>query len=214
MTWLHQHLLASAVAVVVIVSAAAAIVIVRGGITVALASPQYDPSSTIRRAPHWGLFSDASWNTVATRFEQRGFARGSVRIVTGTALMRNRESFARPTARSKSGRTCFVVVRGTSMGATICQVSKPLLVFAARDLCAACSPGQSPLETPTMLVLVRHDVSSVETVESTGKSFMPLLPAGEGNSAFNVSGVRYGTILRARGKTNSILAELRLARTA
>jgi hypothetical protein len=41
MTRLHQHPLASAVTAVVIVSLAAAVVIVRGGITVAVASPQY-----------------------------------------------------------------------------------------------------------------------------------------------------------------------------
>jgi hypothetical protein len=45
MTWLHQHALASAVAAVVIVSAVSAVVIVRGGITVAVASPQYETPS-------------------------------------------------------------------------------------------------------------------------------------------------------------------------
>jgi hypothetical protein len=45
MTWLHQHALASAVTAVVIVSAVAAVVIVRGGITVAVASPQYETPS-------------------------------------------------------------------------------------------------------------------------------------------------------------------------
>jgi len=213
MTWLHRPALVSAVAAVAVVSAAVAIVIVRGGITIALASPQHDPSSAIRTAPHWGLFSDASWKTVATRFEQRGFTPGSVRIVTATSLSRNHESFSLLSARAKSGRTCFVVVRGTSLGATICKVSKPLLVFTARDLCVACSPGQSPLQTPTMLVLVRQDVRSVQAIYGTNKFFQALLPAGEGSSAFNVGGLRYGTILRARNKTNAILAELRLART-
>jgi hypothetical protein len=45
MTWLHQHARASAVTAVVIVSAVAAVVIVRGGITVAVASPQYETPS-------------------------------------------------------------------------------------------------------------------------------------------------------------------------
>jgi hypothetical protein len=215
MTWLHRHALASAVGAVVIVSAVAAVVIVRGGITVALASPQHGGSSEIRLAPHWGLFSDASWNTVATRFERRGFVRGSVRIVTGTSLMRNRESFVLLSARSKSGRTCFVVVRGTSMGATICQISKPLLIFSARDLCVACSPkGQPPLKALTMLVLTRRDVSSVQEINGGHRYFVGLVGAGDGSSAFNASGMRYGTILRARSKTNSILAALRLARNA
>ena len=211
MTWLHRHAVASVVASVVIVSVIAALVIVRGGITIALASPQHDPSSAIRTAPHWGLFSDAGWKTVATRLEQRGFASGSVRIVTGTSLMRNGESFVLLSARSKSGRTCFVVVRGTALGATICRVSKPLLIFSARDLCAACSPeGQPPVKTVAILVLARRDVTSVQAIDGTNKSFQPLVPAGEGNSAFNGGG-RYGTIMRARSKTNAILAELRLA---
>jgi hypothetical protein len=41
MTWLHQHALISTIAAVVIVSAVAVVVIVRGGITVAVASPQH-----------------------------------------------------------------------------------------------------------------------------------------------------------------------------
>ena len=204
MTWLHRRALLSSVA---------AVAISRGGFTVALASPQHAPAE-IPLAPHWGLFSDANWKTVATRFEQRGFAQGSVRIVTATSLMRNDESFALLSARSKSGRTCFAVVRSTALGATICQISKPLLIFGARDLCAACSPkGQPPVKTMAILVLARRDVTSVQAIEGTNKSFQPLVPAGEGDSAFNGGG-RYGTILRARSKTNAILAVVRLARTA
>jgi hypothetical protein len=45
MTWLHQHALASVITAVVIVSAVAAVVIVRGGVTVAVASPQYEMPS-------------------------------------------------------------------------------------------------------------------------------------------------------------------------
>jgi hypothetical protein len=47
MTWLHRHALASAIAAVLIVSAAVAVVIVRGGVVLAVASPQYEtPSSS------------------------------------------------------------------------------------------------------------------------------------------------------------------------
>jgi hypothetical protein len=48
MTWLHQHALASAIAAVVIVFAVAGVMIVRGGVVVAVASPQYatDSNST------------------------------------------------------------------------------------------------------------------------------------------------------------------------
>jgi hypothetical protein len=45
MRWLHQHARAPVVGAVVIVSAVAAVVIARGGITVAVASPQYEASS-------------------------------------------------------------------------------------------------------------------------------------------------------------------------
>ncbi len=159
--------------------------------------------------PHWGLYSNANWDVVAAEFEQRGFNRASVHVVTGTKLMGTGQSFALLGARSDSGRDCFVVVRGTTLGSTTCDVSRPLLVFIERDLCASCAPGRTPVKTLTILGLVRHDVSTV-TLTAHGESGLGISPAGGGTYAFNFSAARNNSLLRARGTGTSILAAIRL----
>jgi hypothetical protein len=159
---------------------------------------------------HWGLYSNSTWETVAAKFNRRGFNRASVHVVTGTKLMGNGESFAVLGARSDSGRDCFAVVRRTSMGKTICEVSKPLLVFTQRDVCAPCAPGRTPLETLTILALVRDDVNTVTMTSHGDESGLAMVPAGGGTYALNALAVRNNSLLRARGTGTSILAKLRL----
>jgi hypothetical protein len=166
------------------------------------------PNATITAAPHWGLYSPTTWNVVATKFEQRGFSWASVHVVTGTKLASTGKSFAILGARSGSGRNCFAVARGTALGATICTVSKPLVVFAARDLCVACAPGQSPLKTLTILSLVRRDVTSVTMIDRGHESGVIISPAGGGTYAFNSGAALNNAVLRARGKGASILAQV------
>jgi hypothetical protein len=160
--------------------------------------------------PHWGLYSDATWDVVATKLERRGFSRASVHLATGTKLMGTGQPFALLGARSDSGRNCFAVARGTALGPTFCHVSKPLVVFTEPDLCAACSPGRSPLKTLTVLSLVRHDVSSVTMVAGGRESGLGISPVDGGNYAFNAGATRNDTVIRARGTGQSILAEIRL----
>jgi len=161
-------------------------------------------SSTKPLAP-WGLYSAAKWDAVATTFERRGFARDSVRIVTGTRLA-NGQPFALIGARSNSGRTCFAVGRGTVLGATICRTSKPLTVFSEPDACAACSPGRPALKTRTILALVRGDVT-VKMFSHGHESGIGVVPAGAGY-AFNSSFVRTGERLRARNASGHLLASI------
>jgi hypothetical protein len=166
------------------------------------------PNATITAVPHWGLYSPTTWNVVATKFEQRGFSGASVHVVTGTKLAGTGKSFAILGARSGSGRNCFAVARGTTLGATICTVSKPLVVFAARDLCVACAPGRSPLKTLTILSLVRRDVTSVTMIDRGHESGVVISPAGGGTYAFNSGAALNNAVLRARGKGASILAQV------
>jgi hypothetical protein len=166
------------------------------------------PNGTITASPHWGLYGPTSWNAVAAKFEQRGFSGASVHVVTGTKLASTGQPFAILGARSGSGRNCFAVARGTALGATICTVSKPLVVFAAQDLCAACAPGRSPLKTLTILALVRRDVTSVTMVDRGHESGVGISPAGGGTYAFNSGTALTNTVLRARGKGASILAQV------
>jgi hypothetical protein len=166
------------------------------------------PNATITASPHWGLYTPTSWNVVATKFEQRGFSGASVHVVTGTKLASTGQPFAILGARSGSGRNCFAVARGTALGATICTVSKPLVVFATRDLCVACAPGRSPLKTLTILALVRRDVTSVTMIDRGHESGVIISPAGGGAYAFNSGAALNNAVLRARGKGASILAQV------
>jgi hypothetical protein len=178
--------------------------------TGAFAATSGHSAPTFTPLPHWGLYSDATWNVVATKLERRGFSRASIHLATGTKLMATGRPFALLGARSDSGRTCFAVARGTSLGPTICHVSEPLLVFTEPDLCAACSPGRSPLKTLTILALVRHDVSSVTMIADGRESGIGISPVDGGNYAFNGGATRNDTVIRARGTGQSILAERRL----
>jgi hypothetical protein len=158
----------------------------------------------MKASAHWGLYSSAKWDAVAVRFTRRGFVRDSVRIVTAAQLA-NGQPFALLGARSKAGRTCFAVGRGIVLGATICRISKPLMVFSARDTCAACSPGGPVLKTRSILGLVRSDVTA--TMISQGReSGLGVVPAGPG-FAFNTSFVP-GARLRARDASGRVLASI------
>jgi len=150
-------------------------------------------SSSISAPAHWGLYSSAKWNAVAADFARRGFARDSVRVVTGTGLA-NGDAFALLGARSSTGRTCLAVARGAALGATICGIRKPLRVFSA--------PGR------TIIGLVRRDVTA--TMTSRGhESGIVVVPAGRGY-AFNLTPVRPGDRLRARDASGRVLAMITL----
>lgn len=190
-----------------IVAALGVVVILSAGAGSVLLSRKA-PNATITASPHWGLYTPTSWNVVATKFEQRGFSGASIHVVTGTKLASTGQSFAILGARSGSGRNCFAVARGTALGATICTVSKPLVVFAARDLCVQCSPGGTPLKTLTILALVRRDVTSVTMNDRGHESGVVITPAGGGTYAFNSGTALTNTVLRARGKGASILAQV------
>ena len=162
-------------------------------------------SSSMKATAHWGLYSSAKWDAVAASFARRGFARDSVRVVTAARLA-NGQPFALLGARSNMGRTCFAVGRGTVLGATICGISKPLMVFSARDTCAACSPGGPALKTRSILGLVRSDVTA--TMISQGREGgLGVVAAGPG-FAFNTSPVRPGDRLRARDASGRVLASI------
>jgi hypothetical protein len=169
-------------------------------------------TSTIKPSPHWGLYSAKTWDAMATTFERRGFARASVHVVTGTTLMSTDQPFAILGARAASGNQCFAVARGTALGPAICRVSEPLVVFTARDVCTQCAPGRSPVKTTDVLLLVRGDVRGVSMIDQGRESGVVISPAGGGLYAFNASGIRNNTLLRARGNGNTILAETLLRR--
>ena len=171
----------------------------------ALAATQNDSATATRSSASWGLYSAADWNRLAATFARRGFAVGSVRVVTGTALQNGRQ-FALVGGRTRSGQTCFALARGAALGPTICRLSKPITLFQAPDTCGACSPGRRPLKTLELLGLIRRDVT-VTMISQGRESGMGVVPAGPG-FALNV-GVRNGDRLRARDAAGHVLAAFR-----
>jgi hypothetical protein len=162
-------------------------------------------SSSMKAPAHWGLYSSAKWDAVSASFARRGFARDSVRIVTAARLA-NGQPFVLLGARSHSGHTCFAVGRGIVLGATICRISKPLMVFSAPDTCAACSPDGPALKTLSILGLVRSGVTAT-MISQRHEAGLGVVPAGPG-FAFNTSAVRSGDRLRARNAAGRVLASI------
>jgi hypothetical protein len=161
-------------------------------------------SPSIKTAANWGLYSSEQWNAVTTSFARRGFVRNSVRVVTGTGLA-DGHPFALIGSRSNVGGECFAVARGVTLGRTVCRISKPVTVFYASDMCAACSPGGSPANTHSILALVRGDVT-VTMIYQGRESGVGVVPAGTG-FAFNSSFGRSDR-LRARDASGRVLASI------
>ena len=161
-------------------------------------------SSSTKTVASWGLYSSEQWDAVTASFARRGFARGSVRVVTGTKLA-NGQPFAL-VGGSNASRTCFAVARGRAIGVTTCSFSKPVTIFSAPDRCAACSPGRPPIRTRSILALVRANVT-VTMVHHGRESGVGIVPAGKG-FAFNSSFVWSGDRLRARDANGRVLANI------
>lgn len=127
-----------------------------------------------RPLPHWGLYSDAQWDGLATAFERRGYVHGSVELVTGTSTTPDgKHPFALLSARSRSGGRCFAAARGSVLGPVTCTLGKPLTVYRFRG---------------TVLALASPRVRSV-TATSGGRTANVELPAiGGGLHAFNIGG--------------------------
>jgi hypothetical protein len=173
------------------------------------AASQGRSSPSTKTPPSWGLYSPQHWGAVTSSFARRGFARNSIRVVTGTKGP-NGQPFALIEGRSNSGRTCFAVIRGSAIGVTICRFSKPVTVFSVRDKCAPCAPDGPPIDTRTILALIRPGVTV--TISQEGReSGVGMVPAGTG-FALNLSGVRSGARLRARDASGHVLANIALYR--
>lgn len=138
---------------------------------------------------HWGLYSNADWTRLASAFEHRGFAHGSVWLVAGAGTPDH--SLALLAARGSSGRECFAVARGGALGGTICRPGKPLDVFRLGG---------------SMVVLARPDVRWVMSTSGAYGANEPLWDAGDGFHAFDGDGIgRHPTVLVAHGEHDRVL---------
>ena len=113
--------------------------------------------------PGWGVFTAGQWKTVSDRFAQRGLDAASIRLVGATDITGHRP-FGLVAGRSRTGATCITPVKGTALGATICRLTKPLVLFTApetwRDAAVAGTPAHV-VHATAVLGIARHDVAGV-----------------------------------------------------
>jgi hypothetical protein len=160
-----------------------------------------------------GVFSSSVWETVKQRLAQRGFSAASIRVLTSAGDSQRGKALTLLGASRPSGANCFIVARGTTLGASICRLAKPVTVFTARDQFSQLGAAGQRHSVPATdaIGLIRRDVASVAmSWKISGRLSLQGLPL------FDVAGVRAfgfsfrgtsGTLLErdAQGKTVSRL---------
>jgi hypothetical protein len=169
---------------------------------------EFTPSKT---PPSWGIFTSAQWKTLLLRVERRGFAQGSVRVVSAMDTTGHRP-FALVAGTTRTGATCVVPVTGMTLGLTVCRLGKPLVVFTApntwRD---AAVPGIAAhvVHGVSMIGIARRDVSGVVARNDSGMAQgLPLMETGRLRTF--AGGFRSITSLRAFNAQNRTLLQLDL----
>jgi hypothetical protein len=167
--------------------------------------PEFTPS---KPQPGWGIFTPEQWKALSLRVERRGFAAGSVRIVSA-ADTAGHHPFALVAGTSRTGGTCIVPVKGMTLGVTVCRLSKPLIVFTApntwRDAAVPGTPAHV-VHAVSVLGIARRDVSGVVARGSGMAMGLPLI--GMGRLTTFAAGFRSGSTLRAYDAKNRTLARL------
>jgi hypothetical protein len=172
-----------------------AVVVASGLAVLGIAWPTYDAPVT----QPWGWFySSEKWDEVKANAVRRGFVPDTVHMVTATTLADGRQ-LAIIGGRTDTGRTCVAVARGTAIGAAICRISKPVMLFYARDT--------SP-KTFSILGLIRSDVT-VTVIQGGHEGGVGAVPADIGK-VFNTSFGRGSVRLRARDANGRVLASFSL----
>ena len=113
--------------------------------------------------PSWGMFTPAEWKTVSLRVEHRGFDAASIHLVGVTDTTRGRR-FGLVAGRSRAGATCVTPVTGTTLGMTVCRLTKPLVLFTAPQtwkVGAAFGMPAHVMHATAVVGIARHDVGSI-----------------------------------------------------
>jgi hypothetical protein len=143
---------------------------------------------------------------VTTRLERRGFTAARTRVVEAVGEQRQRP-FALVAATSASGRTCFVPVRGISLGATLCHMTKPVVLWTAPD-------HWHHLRLTNVLGVARRDVVGISIDQRSGgyphTQGLPLIE-DSGRLTF-AGGFADASVLRARDARGRVLFRLIFSR--
>jgi hypothetical protein len=123
---------------------------------------------TTETQPGWGMFTPAEWKTLSLRIERRGFDPASIRLVGVTDASDGRP-FGLVAGRSRRGTTCVTPVRGTTLDATVCKLTKPLVLFTAPQtwkVGAAFGTPAHVMHATAVLGIARHDVAGIVVEDS------------------------------------------------
>ena len=167
--------------------------------------------TTSKPLPGWGVFTPAEWKTVSLRLEQRGFDAASIRLVDATDTTHHRP-FGLVAGRSRMGTTCVTPVKGTTLGTTVCRLTKPLVVFTAPETWTQAAFAGKPahvVHATAVLGVARHDVAGIVVEDPQFRpSGMVLIRAGR-LLTFAAGFARLSS-LRAFDAKNKTLARLEL----
>jgi hypothetical protein len=123
---------------------------------------------TSETRPGWGMFTPADWKTLSLGLERRGFDAASIHLVDVTDTTRGRR-FGLIAGRSRTGATCVTPVTGTTLGATVCRLTKPLVLFTAPQtwkVGAAFGTPAHVMHATAVLGIARHDVAGIVVRDS------------------------------------------------
>jgi hypothetical protein len=118
--------------------------------------------------PSWGMFTPAEWKTVSLRVEHRGFHAASIHLVGVTDTTKGRR-FGLVAGRSRTGAMCVTPVTGTALRATICRLTKPLILFTAPQtwkVGAALGTPAHVMHATAVVGIARHDVAGIVVRDS------------------------------------------------
>jgi hypothetical protein len=135
--------------------------VLTGGAFARAGQSDFKPS---KPQPGWGMFSPAAWRTVSSRIERRGFDAATIRLVGVTDTSDGRP-FGLVAGRSRTGATCVTPVRGATVGATVCRLTKPLVVFSAPQTRTEGTPPRL-VHATAVLGIARHDVAGIVVEDS------------------------------------------------
>jgi hypothetical protein len=176
--------------------------VVTAGAFARAGQPDFAPS---KPQPGWGVFTPAQWKMVSLRIERRGFDAASIRLVNVTDTTRHRP-FGLVAGRSSAGTTCVTPVTGTTLGATVCKLSKPLVVFTAPQTWNEGTP-RHVVRATAVLGIARHDVAGIVVRDNLDRpTGMPLIQTGKLTTF--AAGFRNMSSLRAFDAKNRTLARL------
>ena len=168
--------------------------------------------ATFKASASWGVFTPAQWKVVSARVEERGFTASTIHVVEGLQ-QHDKRALALVAATSARGRTCFVPVQGVTLAETICRLTKPVVLFSARDFWIQPAGNGRPAQRiplTDVLGVARRDVAGISVEQLLdGRRLLQGVTLVEGAGMLTFAGgYAHASVLRARAASGRVLFQL------